>query len=58
MHSLDWNDLRYFLAVCRAGTLAEQTEVARSYTDKRATRFYDRNRDRIQKLPLVEPMKT
>jgi DNA-binding transcriptional LysR family regulator len=21
MHSLDWNDLRYFLAVCRAGTL-------------------------------------
>ena len=22
MHSLDWNDLRYFLAVCRAGTLA------------------------------------
>src|SRR5690242_14327784 len=22
MRSLDWNDLRYFLAVCRAGTLA------------------------------------
>jgi DNA-binding transcriptional LysR family regulator len=22
MHSLDWNDLRYFLAVCRAGSLA------------------------------------
>jgi DNA-binding transcriptional LysR family regulator len=22
MHSLDWNDLRFFLAVCRAGTLA------------------------------------
>ena len=22
MHRLDWNDLRYFLAVCRAGTLA------------------------------------
>jgi DNA-binding transcriptional LysR family regulator len=22
MHSLDWNDLSYFLAVCRAGTLA------------------------------------
>ena len=22
MHSFDWNDLRYFLAVCRAGTLA------------------------------------
>ena len=22
MHSLDWNDLRYFLAVCRVGTLA------------------------------------
>jgi DNA-binding transcriptional LysR family regulator len=21
MHSIDWNDLRYFLAVCRAGTL-------------------------------------
>src|ERR1700692_321310 len=21
MHSLDWNDLRYFLAVCRAGSL-------------------------------------
>ncbi len=22
MHSLDWNDLRFFLAVCRVGTLA------------------------------------
>ena len=22
LHSLDWNDLRYFLAICRAGTLA------------------------------------
>jgi uncharacterized membrane protein YkvA (DUF1232 family) len=29
---------------------AEQAVVARSYTDKRAARFYDRNRNRIQKF--------
>jgi uncharacterized membrane protein YkvA (DUF1232 family) len=30
--------------------LAVQTAVARSFTDKRAVRFYDRNRNRIQKF--------
>src|SRR5258708_5982872 len=30
--------------------LAEQAEVARSYTDTRAARFYDRSRSRIQKF--------
>jgi uncharacterized membrane protein YkvA (DUF1232 family) len=30
--------------------LAVQAEVARSYTDKRAARFYDRTRNRIQKF--------
>jgi DNA-binding transcriptional LysR family regulator len=29
MHSLDWNDLRYFLAVCRAGTLAGAARTLR-----------------------------
>src|SRR5258708_30953801 len=30
--------------------LADQTEVARTYSDDRATRFYDRIRKRIQKF--------
>lgn len=30
--------------------LADQTEITRSYTDERATRFYDRVRTRIQKF--------
>ena len=30
--------------------LADQTEVARTYSDDRATRFYDRIRNRIQKF--------
>ena len=29
MHSLDWNDLRYFLAVCRAGTLIGAARMLR-----------------------------